>query len=412
MPELQKGSKSLANHFEALFNYATMGILIADSHGRILDINPFALYEFGYQEGELVGQPVEVLIPGRYASHIQHREGYLEKPVNRHMGVGKDLFGIRKDGGEFPVEVSLGTYQTNGELFVVAFISNVSVRKQADLEIKKLNDELESTVALRTSELTKAMEELQHSKEEISRALEKEMELSELKSRFVSMASHEFRTPLSTVLSSAFLIQKYPSSEDQPKRERHLQRIISSVNLLTDILNDFLSLGKIEEGKIQIKPTPFNIKEKIESVITEVRSNLKPGQVIHYFHVGPTDVFLDFWLLKHILINLLSNACKFSDEGQPIEISSTQDKNMLTITVKDCGIGISPQDQKHLSEKFFRGGNANNIQGTGLGLHIVSHYINLMNGEVKWISELKKGTEFILSFKMRRDHEKSTDHRG
>lgn len=391
-----------SNHFEALFNYATMGILMTDSQARIIAINPFALKEFGYTREEILGKKIENLIPMRYhAQHVEHREKYIEKPQNRPMGLGMDLYALRKDGTEFPVEVSLGNYEIEGDKVVIAFISNISVRKKAEAEIQKLNDELESTVEQRTRQLTQAMHQLEQSKDELSKALEKEKELSELKSRFVSMASHEFRTPLSTVLSSSYLIQKYASEEDQPKRERHLQRIISSVNMLTDILNDFLSLGKIEEGKIQVRFAETNIQELIKAIINEIQNNLKKQQTIKYQHEGKTNVIIDSSLLKHIVLNLISNASKFSPETSPIEVKTSVDESKLVLSVKDFGMGISKEDQKHLMERFFRGANAINIQGTGLGLHIISKYAELMNGTVKCKSEIEKGTEFIVTFKLK-----------
>lgn len=398
-PALQKQNTS--NHFEALFNYATMGILMADSRGKIIAINPFALKEFGYSEDELIGRPIETLIPMRYHSnHVNHREKYTARPQNRPMGLGMDLFALRKDGTEFPVEVSLGNYTTGDEKTVIAFISNISVRKQAEEDIRKLNDELESTVEQRTSQLTHAMRELEKSKEELSKTLEKEKELSELKSRFVSMASHEFRTPLSTVLSSSYLIQKYTTEEDQPKRERHLQRIVSSVNMLTDILNDFLSLGKIEEGKIHVRWAEFNVEEQVRSILAEITNNLKKGQSLDYSHTGHSMVTLDSSLFKHIIMNLVSNASKFSPENSRIEIRTVVENQQLSLSVKDYGMGISKEDQKHLMERFFRGANAGNIQGTGLGLHIISKYAELMSGTVSCHSELEKGTEFIVTFKL------------
>jgi signal transduction histidine kinase len=212
------------------------------------------------------------------------------------------------------------------------------------------------------------------------------------------MASHEFRTPLSTVLSSAYLIEKYTSAEDQVKREKHLHRIVSSVNTLTDILNDFLSLGKIEEGKIQVRLARFDICELITAQMAEMKGILKEQQKIHYRHKGNRDVVLDPSLLKHIIMNLVSNASKFSPPDRPIEIRTMVEGNQVILSVKDQGMGISKEDQKHLMERFFRGVNAGNIQGTGLGLHLVSKYAELMNGIVEFTSELEKGTEFIITF--------------
>ncbi|MEO8110678.1 MAG: PAS domain-containing sensor histidine kinase [Ginsengibacter sp.] len=385
----------------ALFHNATMGIVVADGSGNILSINPFALKLFGYDPQELVGKPIEVLIPHRFHHrHVHDRLGYSADPRSRPMGLGMDLFAIKKDGTEFPVEVSLGNYQNNGDNNVIAFVNDITVRKGAETEIKKLNDELEATVQQRTSELTHALHQLEQSKEELSKLLKKERDLSELKSNFVSMASHEFRTPLSTVLSSAYLIEKYSTEEDQSKRERHLQRIISSVKMLTDILNDFLSVGKIEEGKIQVRPIEINIETSVKTIIEEIKNNLKKHQQIHYLHEGNTVFVLDPSLLKHIIMNLVSNASKFSPDIARIEIKTSGGQNQLILSVKDFGIGISKDDQQHLMERFFRASNAGNTQGTGLGLHIISKYVELMNGSISYNSELEKGTEFIITFNL------------
>ncbi len=247
--------------------------------------------------------------------------------------------------------------------------------------------------------IIKNISELKLIEKGLRKDLQVERDLNELKSRFVTMASHEFRTPLSTVLSSSYLIEKYNTTEDQPKREKHLLRIVKSVNMLTDILNDFLSLGKIEEGKIRTNFSAFNLSEIIVSTIDDIKNNLKNDQQIKYTHEGDTDVFLDLSLMKHILMNLVSNASKFSSNSTIISVKTVQKNNSIVLSVKDEGIGISPEDQKHLMERFFRAANAQNIQGTGLGLHIVARYAEMMEGKLEFKSELGKGSEFIVTIK-------------
>jgi PAS domain S-box-containing protein len=259
--------------------------------------------------------------------------------------------------------------------------------------------------------IIKNISKLKKAEENLREALRKERLLGDLKSRFVSMASHEFRTPLSTVLSSAYLIEKYTSTEDQPKRERHLQRIVSSVNMLTDTLNEFLDIGKIEEGKLQTKLVAFNLEEAVEATINGIKNTLKKDQQINYRHEGNPIVVLDSSLTKHIMMNLISNAGKFSSEGSVIDVVTSHQKKRITLSVKDKGIGISEEDQKHLTERFFRGTNAGNIQGTGLGLHIVSKYAEMMNGRIFCKSQLDKGTEFIVQFNTKKNHyEKNTTY--
>lgn len=370
----------------ALFDQAALGIVTVNPEGAIVRVNNFALRQFGYKATDVIGQKIEKLIPTRYRQrHEQHRSDYQHNnPHQRPMGVGMDLWALRKDGSEFPVEVSLTNYTTSEGTFSIAFISDITVRKASEMALMRLNDELEKKVDARTQSLREA--------------LEREKELGELKSRFVSMASHEFRTPLSTILSSAYLISKYQKTEEQSKRDRHIQRIVSSVNMLTDILNDFLSVGKIEEGRIQVRIMPIQLNGWMQETISELNQILKAGQRIQYTHSGGDEIELDPSLLKHIVQNLVSNAIKFSPDGATINIKTMLNSDIFTLAVSDQGIGISEEDQKHLFERFFRGANATNIQGTGLGLHIVCKYAELMHGEVRCHSVLDEGTTFTVAF--------------
>ena len=399
---------------EALFQNASLGILVIDKSGEIVLVNNFLLMIFGYQEvDDLIGKKVEVLIPSRFQhQHVKDRNGYSVNPERRPMGVGLDLFGVKRNGEEFPVEISLSSYSNTEGSFVIGFVSDITRRKEIEQSvldqqkelaernklIVKLNQELENKVEMRTQQLQSAMQELEKSKDELTRALSKEKELGDLKSRFVSMASHEFRTPLSTILSSASLLAKYSLTDEQDKRDKHIFRIKSAVNNLTDILNDFLSIGKIEDGKITAKNSLFDIRELVVNLSGEMNGILKAGQKLICTHSGSTDIYLDASLLKNILINLISNAIKFSGQNSQIVISSSVFDEVIELKVRDAGIGMSQEDQTHLFERFFRATNASNIQGTGLGLHIVGKYIELMDGDIKIKSELEKGTEIILTF--------------
>jgi PAS domain S-box-containing protein len=399
--------------FEALFEYATLPILLVNKAGSIILANGQALNLFNYSENEMSLLNVEDLMPMKYRSrHQSHRDGYVNVPQSRMMGAGMELSAIKKSGEEFPVEISLGHYKIDEETYTIVFILDITqrieiestLRKQADemesakKEIEKLNQDLETKVDQRTSELMETMIALEKSKDELTLSLSKERELSDLKSRFVSMASHEFRTPLSTIQSSVSLIGKYTERQDQEKRIKHIQRVHSAVSNLTDILNDFLSIGKIEEGKISIHKTVFDLSEQISRIVNEINPILKKGQKIQYDHQGPTEVELDNTLISNIMINMLSNASKFSFENSVINIKTEINNEHILISIQDNGLGIADEDKKHLFERFFRGKNVVNIQGTGLGLHIVSKYIEIMNGTIEVESELETGTTFIIKF--------------
>lgn len=393
--------------FQTLFDHASIGIIVVNTAAEITTINSFGLQQFGYADNdELLGKKIEMLIPARFQHrHEGHRNGYMHDPKSRPMGIGLDLYAVKKDGSEFPVEISLGNYHVDDQKYVVAFVNDITLRKKAEQALVQLNEELEKKVEERTVSLRdtveKLNEQIQETEEkdrELMAALSKEKELGELKSRFVSVASHEFRTPLSTVLSSVYLLQKYTNTEDQPKRDKHIQRIISSVNLLTDILNDFLNVGKIEEGKIQARFSLFDIEKNMTETMVEMQHICKKGQQIKYVHEGDTKVELDPGMFKHISLNLLTNAIKFSPESSEINIRTSVTADDIELKISDSGIGISKEDQEHLFERFFRAANAINIQGTGLGLHIVAKYAELMNGTISCKSETDKGTEFTVSF--------------
>lgn len=405
--------------FSVIFSASVEGILAVDISGKILIANPSCCQLFGYNRAELHGMMVEELVPQPYRkNHVNHRTDYVKNPEPRKMGHGRDLMGLRKDGAIFPVEVSLTHTHYEDRQLIIAFIIDITERKKSDEAIKKSElqllkyaSELEEKVQERTKKLAESARDLEKSnallrdevivrkkaENEAKKALDKERELSELKSRFVSMASHEFRTPLSTILSSAALISKYIDKETQEKRLKHVDRIKSNVDDLTGVLNDFLSLAKLEEGKIENSPSQFEVNEFVAELIEELKLSLKKDQKIKFVPIiFSQEACLDKSHLKSIVTNLTSNAIKYSPEGKDITITLSSDKTNLNISVKDNGLGIPINDQTHLFERFFRAKNVINIQGTGLGLNLIKKYIELVNGTISFISEEGNGTTFTV----------------
>lgn len=388
-------------HMTSLFENATEGIIVTNGTGKIVLANPSVEKMFGYDSNELTGYSIEVLLPKRFQhGHVHFRNSFLQSPSNRSMGKGRDLFAARKDETEFPVEISLSHYKQGNDIFVIAFIVDITARKvienksqeqREELEkisddIRKLNTELEKKVDERTKILKEALAQLEHSQKELHKSLEKEKHLNEIKSRFVSMASHEFRTPLSTILSSATLVSKYPNTEEIEKREKHIRKIKDSVGYMNELLEDFLSLGKLEEGKVIINSSRFCLADFIEDIEDEMKIQLKKGQEIISTTQGEAFFETDKRMLKNIILNLLSNAIKFSPEGSPIDLLISCEADSLDISIQDRGLGIPEEDQPFLFSTFFRAKNVMNIQGTGLGLPIVKRYTDLLGGTISFKS--------------------------
>lgn len=405
------------NAFKAIFEACEEGIIAVTRDGKITLANNAAHKIFGYSKAELCRLKVEDLIPSNLKSlHVKERHSFNRDPRPRRMGHGRDLQAVNKKGELFPVEISLNVAELDGEQHAIAYIIDITERKKIEAALKQSEEqlilyasELEKRVKERTealdqsvSKLEKANEELEtevkerlKAESEVKKALSKERELSELKSRFVSMASHEFRTPLSTMLSSTGLIEKYLEKPEHEERiTRHINKIRSSINNLNDILNDFLSISKLEEGKIDASLGNINLLPIVEEVIEELEALKKEGQnIIKQIKGTPCDLKADEKILKNIIINLLSNAIKYSEKTITLTCDFSDKKNVL-ITIKDEGQGIPIEDQKHLFERFFRAKNATNIQGTGLGLNIVKKYVEMLNGSITFKSELNVGSEF------------------
>lgn len=395
-----------------IFQSMMEGFVVIDKEGIILVVNPIGEKMFGYGAGELIGKPLELLLPERYRGHHAHlRHEFNGKPTPRRMGLGRDLMGIRKDGMEFPVEISLSYSNAGGTFIAIAFISDITLRKKAEEALRQSEEqlivyatELEKKVRSRTEDLNTSINNLERevaerkkAEEEVLKALAKERELNEMKSKFVSIASHEFRTPLSTILSSISLIDQYRQIGQLEKIDKHIARARASANHMTSILNDFLSVGKLEEGKVEIIREQVNVHELFNDIAEEIKLMLKPGQQIEMGTRSEiTSIYTDTRMLRNVLFNLLSNASKYSDEGKSIRLSCTSTPDGLHVSIQDQGIGIPEEDQRHLFERFFRASNAINIQGTGLGLNIVKRYLDLLNGSISFTSEYGKGSTFTI----------------
>lgn len=238
---------------------------------------------------------------------------------------------------------------------------------------------------------------LKKTEKELTLALEKERQLGEMKSRFVTLASHEFRTPLTTILSSAFLLESYTGEKFEMNKVTHLGRIKRSVKILTEILNDFLSLGKLEEGEIKPNLSDFDYAKFLSELEKEVEPLKRGQQKLSIHHTGETIINSDKQVLRNILYNLISNAFKYTNNEDEIILESVLTDGVLTVSVTDHGMGIPEDEQQYIFKRFYRAQNAFNIQGTGLGLNIVKRYVKLLEGSIHFTSKPYEKTEFILS---------------
>ncbi len=253
-----------------------------------------------------------------------------------------------------------------------------------------------TAVSLENIHVRNSLEEkVKERTKELAESLEREKQLNIMKSAFVSMASHEFRTPLSTILSSVSLAEKYPESHQQDKREKHFGRIKSAVHNLINILNGFLSIEQMEQGKIETETENFDLPVLLQDIADEMEGMKKRGQEICLTYHGSPQVRLDRKIIRNVLFNLLSNAIKYSDKNIDL-LAETSDKQVI-LTVKDRGIGIPNEDQKGIFTHFFRASNAGAVQGTGLGLSIVKHYVALLAGTLTFESKEGIGTTFVIT---------------
>ncbi len=409
---MQKTFNDKGKIFNILFEAASEGVIVVDSTQHIVAANVAAENMFGYEQGELIDQHLNLLIPKKYhTNHHHHFEDFIEHSEKRQMGHGRVLHGIKKDGSLFPVEAGLNPFKKDGQEFVMSLIIDISVRMETERQIHDLNSHLEEKIKTRTGELSESINKLEElnknlqneiskrkaAEEKIKDALQKEKELSELKTKFLSLVSHEFKTPLSGILTSATLAEKYTENEQQDKREKHLGTIRNKVHYLNNILNDFLSIERLDSGKGQYKYASFSLKRLINEVIYNANVTLKDGQEILY----PKDIkdealYQDEKILELVLSNILGNAIKYSPENTTIKLDFLLIDSKILFTIKDEGRGIPKKDQKHIFERYFRAENALLDQGTGIGLNISRTHLVNMGGQISFLSEENKGTEFKI----------------
>ncbi|MGH1339641.1 MAG: PAS domain-containing sensor histidine kinase [Aureispira sp.] len=414
---------SISNFLQALQEPA----LLLDATEKILQVNTSLSTLFGYAQEELEQQPFE------YLCSNQNNISKVSLDWNLSSSKIQEWLFYAKSGAALSLRCSQQTFEqtTNGILHLVLLIPRT---KQPPLHdyLAKAEAQLETTLNYRERDLQQALERLQQhqldleqeilerqameqqllvAKAKIQSALDRSQELSDLKTRFIATASHEFRTPLSSILSSAALIERYTTTEQQPKRLKHVHRIKSSVKNLTHILEDFLSLSSLEEGKVQQHQQQFNLEELFQSILGEVKVMAKAQQQFELRQEQkPIVLQTNLQALKNILLNLLSNAIKYSPDNALIKIHSQVQEDQVTIQVEDNGMGIPPTQQKHLFTRFFRADNATAIQGTGLGLYIVKKYLESIQGNISFESVEGEGTTFTIQFPKNSQYEENLSH--
>lgn len=330
-------------------------------------------------------------------------QGICKKIFNKEETYLKDELVIKSSQGENIYILASFSYtdEFQSKNAVIIQILDITDIKAAENRQKQINKELEERVKRRTKQLENAMEELQTAKEEISQALEKEKELNTLKTRFISMISHEYRTPLTVILTSTYLIEQFYDGEKEDEFNKFINKIRSSVNDMTQLLEDVLTIGRNESGKSKLIPQKVDFLKFLQEIIEEVKVVDKEQHKMEInYSILDDSIISDEKSLKHIFQNLLTNACKYSPESDIVKIAIEDDpdeKENLIIKIRDFGIGVPKEDQTQLFETFHRANNVGGIQGTGLGLAIVKRSVDALNGSVKVWSEVDKGTEFTIA---------------
>lgn len=488
------------------------GILVVDDRQTIVASNTAANQMFGYPKEGLNGKPLKILIPKTIRSqHKTMAHKFIQTGKRRPMGAGLDLIGVRKNGDEFPMEISLNPFTLWKKKYVIGLVVDSTEQRKAEQTIdhwyrifnESLNEiyvfdaqslvfinvnyggqrnlgytmeELSQMTALdikpeylkdRVTTLLKPLldktkekvefetmhqrkdgstypvevhlqrsaigqrevlvaivwditerknytQRLESTVEErtlqLREALQAEKRLNGLKTKFLSLVSHEFKTPLASILTSTALLAKYTEADQQEKRDKHLYTITSKVKYLNNILNDFLSIERLDSGKVNYTLTTFPLSKLINEVIYDANTLLKEGQHIQQpEHIDEITVTFDEKIITLTLSNLIRNAIKYSPEGSCIALKVDANPTQLQIHVTDQGFGIPQEDQPFIFNRYFRASNVLTIQGTGIGLNTIQQHLQNLNADIRFKSTLGQGSTFTVSIPIKAsEHEKSS----
>jgi PAS domain S-box-containing protein len=372
--------------FRSMIEAAPNAILMTDALGEIVLSNAEAENVFGYEAGELLGQPIERLVPeGSRSSHPKLREGFFQRPEPRRMGSGRNLFGVRKDGTEFPVEIGLNPVETDEGLFVLSAVVDVTERKALEAAQHRLNEALEERVRERTRELELARDAAQ--------------DANRAKSAFLANMSHEIRTPLNAVIGLTELVLDSQLSDEH---RDHLTTVMSSAEALLAVLNDILDFSKIEARKLDLEQVPFRLHDVVADTLRPLamRAAHKGIELISFIAPqAPAVLSGDPGRLRQVLSNLVQNAIKFTERGEVVvrvDAEPVGDQAQVYFSVKDTGIGIAPADLDRLFAPFEQADTSTTRRfgGTGLGLAISRQLVDLMGGQIGAESTPGEGSIF------------------